>query len=347
MIRAIIILITTIAASFEILDMNIMKQVPEADGFFENLTKKKCKSCKCYLIDCSILKQPDIDCEDKYTENCESKSYIVEEDDCEQVCDCCIGGVCMMWKDYYCFVLRAYQFLSVLYFLIIIIEFFSILGLFKYFFSINRQWSLYDNTVDWEGDPKVLTLHYTYTLFIQYKHDYDKKVSFHPGYPKTRVLLDDIFKEANVAWRNWYLFVLVILLFLTVTGLTIFSIIDLPKSPVAFSFLFWILNISAVLVILLTLFGFFFVRPYREVVHTKVLEFEKSFRCKVQILNDFRIIQFKFRKETLVFAQNFEESVPTLNDIKVVGDPAEDSADQDQFDSSQFIDVSRSMIKEE
>ena len=347
MIRTVAVLIIFLRTALEIVDLTAEDPIPDPTLTFGNSTQPKCPSCKCYLVDCTILKQPDIDCEDRFTSTCESRSYIVEEEDCVQECDCCIAGSCMLWSDYYCFIFRAYQFLSVLYFLVLIIEFFALIGLFKHFFSINRQWDLYDNSVDWEGDPKVLTLRFDYSIFIRYRHDFDKKVSFHSGYSKARGLLDDFAKEANTAWRNWYLFSTVFLLFSAVTGFTLYTILRLPTSPTTVSLVFWVLNVCGMLLLMLTALGFALVKTYREVVGSAVVEFEKSFRCKVQILSEFKLIQFRFKKEKTVFAKHVEESVPTLNDIRVVLNPSEDSEEHDRFDSSQFIDVSRSLIEAE
>lgn len=340
-------LIVFLGTAMEIMDIALESPILEVNSTSVGSTKKKCTKCKCYLVDCTILKKPDIDCEERFAETCENPVFIVDEDDCEQKCHCCIEGDCLLWDNYYCLIYRAYHFLSIVYFMFLIIELFALIGLFDQFFAINRQWSAFDTTVDWENDPKVLTLRYDYGVILTYKHDYDKKVSYHRGFTKARTLMEEFSKETNIAWRNWYVFSVICFLFIIITVLTIYIIIKLPPSKTTFSLIFWVINACGLMLTILTMIGLLMMKTYGEIIFIQIEKFEKENHCKVQIVEQFKIIQFRFKKDKTTFAIHTELSVSSIHDIRINTQgviTSGESVNQKAFGSDQFLASERSFV---
>ena len=62
-------------------------------------------------------------------------SNIHEDDFCNIQCDCCLETKCYKWNDYPCWMFRTYEFMTILYFLVIIVHAFVLLRVYKAFFT--------------------------------------------------------------------------------------------------------------------------------------------------------------------------------------------------------------------
>ena len=98
----------------------------------------------------------------------------------------------------------------------------------------------------------------------------------------------------------------------------IFSCVEMlkyPSSPTMFANIFWVLNFSGVMFFGFTAFGYFFMKTYKKEVINVVEQFEKSYKCKIQIHNELKIIQFKFKKEKSLIPKNPQESAQSFQDL--------------------------------
>jgi hypothetical protein len=54
----------------------------------------ECTRCKCYAMNCINLKNPDLNCVNKYQDTCDNPADITEDNFCNFACDCCLEGQC-------------------------------------------------------------------------------------------------------------------------------------------------------------------------------------------------------------------------------------------------------------
>ena len=66
---------------------------------------------------------------------------------------------------------------------------------------------------------------------------------------------------------------------------------------------------------ILVLFGFFFIKAYRIIVLKVILEFEKNYESKDQVLSQLKFFYFRFKKQGSFTPKNLQKSVNYLNDI--------------------------------
>lgn len=293
------------------------------------LTKSDCPVCKCYVVSCESLTKPDIDCVNTFSRICDSQDFITEDNNCNLVCDCCILGQCLSWWNYDCFLFRGYQILSVIFFLFIIIGYFILSGLLRHFFIIVRYWCSDKFTIDWANDQKILNIRLVESIFIRYKHEFDKKISYHQHYSLAMDLFDLMHKQRPIAVNNLHYFLIIVFFFCSTVCLTIYSIVALPSSPRMFSNVFWGLVTSGAILTVLTLFAYFYIRPYSEIINEIICDYERSYFCKIQVIPKINLIQFKFRKQTRGFQKNNPVKAGSFNDLGNVKNVTET---EDQID---------------
>lgn len=297
--------------------LQILAAVVSQNATNESARNLTCPTCRCYAVDCSVLANPDIDCMETYTDTCESADYVVDDDDCAVICDCCIQGQCMSWSAYDCIIYRAYQVLSVVYFIILLVGYFMMQGLHKHFFSVFRLWPVNQKSVDWENDPKVLNIRFKQRVAVEYKHEFDRKISGHKGFYRAKDLFEEIGSIRYLAIRNMIFFGGVAASFAGMAGLTTFIIFGITTSPRIFSYVFWQLNFCGLTFLVMSTIGFFQISVYGKQVLQLILHFEKTHKCRIQVLSKLKVFQFRFRKDKLLVPKNPQESAGSFADLDV------------------------------
>jgi len=272
-----------------------------------------CGFCDCIQTDCTLLSNPDIDCAENYSNTCEIPEYVSTNPNCNVACDCCISGECVQWFNYFCFIYRAYQFMSVIYFGVLIFGGMVLKRLATHFFLIVTL----PNTriVDWEGDSKVLRIRFSQIVSIKYVHEFDKRVSNHHGYETAIELFEAIHAKQSLAQFNLSYFFLIMFFFFATCGFVVYTALVLPSSPKMFSNIFWVINSCGFILIFLVVFGFGCIRAYRIQVLKLVFEFEQTYHCKVQVQSKARSFCFLFQRQKTHLPKNAQESANTLNDM--------------------------------
>ena len=102
---------------------------------------KTCEPCECYWVFCNVIKDADIDCEDSYKSSCDRKRYYLKNDQCNEICDCCLEGKCKKWTDYFCFIYKGFEFLAGIFFLCSSLNLLLLGILHKNFHGIKRKFN--------------------------------------------------------------------------------------------------------------------------------------------------------------------------------------------------------------
>ena len=99
----------------------------------------KCKRCNCYELKCSRLENPDPKCKNKYRDSCDNSEDITENDFCNIQCDCCLENQCFKWNNFSCMVFRTYEFSNIVYFILLTVNGFVLIRLFKSMFAKDEE----------------------------------------------------------------------------------------------------------------------------------------------------------------------------------------------------------------
>lgn len=100
-----------------------------------------CETCQCYKVQCNIIKNADIDCENQYKDTCDRKRYYLRNDQCNDVCDCCLEGKCVQWTNFYCFMYKGFEFLAGIFFLCSSLNLLILGIIHKHFHGIKRKFN--------------------------------------------------------------------------------------------------------------------------------------------------------------------------------------------------------------
>lgn len=272
-----------------------------------------CGFCECLQIDCTLLSNPDIDCAKTFSNTCETPDAQSLDPNCQVACDCCISGECLQWYNYFCFIYRAYQFMTVIYFAILVFWGILLKRLATHFFSIVTFSE--NQNIRWEKDSKILRVRYHQIVSIKYAHDFEKKNTNHFGFRLAIELFDAIKAKKQVALFNLNYFFLILFFFFITCGFASYALFVLPSSPKMFSNIFWVVNFCGFILMILVLFGFGFIKAYRIEVLKVIFEFEENYGCKVQVFSKLKLFYFRFKKQVSFTPKNLQKSVNSLNDI--------------------------------
>lgn len=118
--------------------------------------EKSCSPCQCYKVFCNVIKDADIDCEDQFKNSCDKKRYYLKNDNCNEICDCCLDGQCRKWYDYFCFIYKGFEFLGGIFFLTSSMNLLLLGLIHKNFHKIKRKFNkAYFKVKDKKGDKNM------------------------------------------------------------------------------------------------------------------------------------------------------------------------------------------------
>lgn len=291
--------------------------VPNAVASQENTTDtaSQCPQCRCYTFDCSIIPQPDIDCQDQFSDTCNSFDQIVPDYNCQNVCDCCSDGVCLKWTDVSCFVFIVYGFINSLSLLFISLFVYCIMDFIDVYFSLElkeeaedlrlekeitelRQLQTEGTTQGEANRKKYKKIKVKYQRFILFRMADGEENKISSIYlPTVKSLFEQLDELKPVAQKNAILIGLLVLCALAVGLSTVLNFFVPNKTVMYFGVLTWVKNCVFVVMFILTMIGYFKLSRFSEEFETKLKNFESETGCKVKLSTDKKVFKFEIPKK--------------------------------------------------
>lgn len=247
-----------------------------------------CTACRCYRVKCSRLTSNSDYCVDTYKETCDSPVDIVEELDCNVKCDCCLEGQCYSSSNYYCFMMRTFEFFSMLYFLTISINLFLVNRLYKLFFEVKRQYDPLYFPAEIVKDK--LNYHkFEWPLWITRPKGYIDTLSENSHHFKLNALFKEIESVKRIGIRNMVLTISILSFYSVLAIINLYVLFFMLESPFLYGRIAWAQHILHITFYALYIFAYFYAARYKTIFNTKLDNFEKEYRCKVRLVKKYKV----------------------------------------------------------
>ena len=252
-------------------------------------TPNVCRECRCYHIKCSRIENPPENCRETYVDTCDDPAYIVEENDCNIRCDCCLAGQCLVWSNFHCVMFRSHSFFSMIYFIAIGVNLFILWRAYNSFFKVSRPRS----STDFE-DPNTADktfLKYSQTFWIMRHIESARVMLVDSGDKNAAVLFARIEEAKNLGKKNLAFVLGMIALYFILIAIEFFTLFFLLRYPFSYSYLIWVQHVLNI-----GFYVFVFVSRakcpnYRNTINKLLDDFEEEYRCKIRIIKKFKLFE--------------------------------------------------------
>ena len=275
-----------------------------------------CEKCRCYRVNCNRLDKPGDSCFDSYKDTCDYPINIVEENDCNVKCDCCLEGQCFHSSAYECIFFRSLAFFSVLYLFATIINYFLFTKMYDSYFLVKRLYrkaNFSDRIM--KGEKNGFKFKRKFGLWIIREPD----THLQDRWETVKILFDSVeglimnarincsvlgfmfvfyltlisinlyiwfalverpFAYMRMAWVQHSLH---IVFYLTLISINLYIWFALVERPFAYMRMAWVQHSLHIVFYLSYLFCHFFFKRYAKELNKKLTEFEEYKGCKVRV----------------------------------------------------------------
>lgn len=247
-----------------------------------------CTNCRCYRIKCSINDILENSCVDEFKNICNS-SEIVEENDCNFKCDCCLDGQCLLWKDYNCLMFKSIDFFAVIYFLSISVNFYLLWRFYKNLFWLKQA----SHKAFFSQVVKRHKSQYSYTqmLWVRKIANFQAKLTQEKRHKDVSQLFDRIDKVKSVAINNLLVLVFFVSMFCVLTAFDLHVLFFLLEKPFLYGIIGWVQHALHLIFYTLIFLLSFKLKSYRSAVNGVISDFEQEIGCKVHVIRKLRVLE--------------------------------------------------------
>lgn len=266
--------------------------LPATKSTTSAFTPSVCTSCKCYRIKCARMEDITTDCKDTYRDTCASASDIVEENDCNVKCDCCLDGKCLTWSSYYCIMFRSYEFFSVIYILAISANIFLLWRAYKHFFKLYHPYDPSQFSDPTKKDHSYFK--YSQSVWVRRHLESTRGVITDRKVRETVTLFSKIEDLKPLAARNLLIWLAMVALYLIITILDLYVLFFLLDQPYSYGYLSWIQHALHIGFYVFVILGSSKFKSYSKVINTLIDEFEEETSCKVRIVKKLKLFEINW-----------------------------------------------------
>ena len=239
-----------------------------------------CEKCRCYRVNCNRLDKPGDSCFDSYKDTCDYPINIVEENDCNVKCDCCLEGQCFHSSAYECIFFRSLAFFSVLYLFATIINYFLFTKMYDSYFLVKRLYrkaNFSDRIM--KGEKNGFKFKRKFGLWIIREPD----THLQDRWETVKILFDSVEGLIMNARINCSVLGFMFVFYLTLISINLYIWFALVERPFAYMRMAWVQHSLHIVFYLSYLFCHFFFKRYAKELNKKLTEFEEYKGCKVRV----------------------------------------------------------------
>ena len=265
---------------------------------------EECEKCECYRVQCNIIKDADIDCENKFKKSCDRKRYYLRNDFCNEICDCCIEGRCAKWNEYYCLIYKTFEFFAGIFFLLSSLNLLIIGVVHENFMKIKRKFNkAYFRIRDNRNAKSEISTNIQGKLVNKFKKGENttdfykyKRILYIARHPETEphsitgtkskkiIGLFSKFEEIRkVALQNYLCIATLCLTYCAIIAIGLYMFLSLQDKPIEYGIFAPTLFTLFLFYYILSLLSIYVFKDYKTVVCEVLDKFEEDHKCKVRI----------------------------------------------------------------
>lgn len=248
-----------------------------------------CSQCKCYKSRCSHIEDYTEDCENSFKNSCALATGIVEENECNLNCDCCLETKCYKWTSYFCFMYKTYDYFAVIYLMGISFNFFLLWSFYNKFFRIKKKYKR-ENYLEGTREDRN---YFRYARSIYLKRYFDNK-----SHSTNDERIDDLFFKLEalrpIAFKSFFALMGISILFIILLIIDIFVIFYLDQKPFLYGSFCWVQHILHVIFYLLVNILPCVVKNYRLAVLEVFNDFETYHDCALRLIEAQHVVEINW-----------------------------------------------------
>lgn len=279
---------------------------------------EECEQCECYRVQCNIIKDADIDCENKFKKSCDRKRYYLRNDFCNEICDCCIEGRCAKWNEYYCLIYKTFEFFAGIFFLLSSLNLLLIGVVHENFMKIKRKFNkAYFRIRDSKNAKKEMkkkpqnkltnkfrksensTDFYKYKRILYMARHPDTEPHSITGTKSKKImsLFSRLEEIRIVALQNYLSIAILCLTYCAIIAIGLYMFLSLQNKPLEYGIFAPTLFSLFMFYYILSLLSIYVFRDYKTVVCEVLDKFEEDHKCKVRIRKHKRGFEINWNPE--------------------------------------------------